>query len=127
MDFSVDTRLRNGVFLQGGVSSGKDMNDYCDIIDEVPEALTPAVPQATIRRLWHRRLRHTGRVLPPGDAVPDAVEGTGVVHAAWYGIRMSGTFQSLYGPPIAATNIYNNANRTATTTLARPFTPASRR
>ena len=29
-----------------------------------------------------RRLRHTGRVLPPGDAVPDPVEGAGVLHAA---------------------------------------------
>ena len=81
-DLSVDARLRNGLFLQGGVSSGKDMYDYCDIVDDVPEALThwrgagdhtsPLAPAA----------RHTCGVLPPGDAVPDAVEGAGVVHAA---------------------------------------------
>jgi hypothetical protein len=35
---------------------------------------------------------------------------------------VSGTFQSLPGPQIVANVIYNNANRTATTSLARPFT-----
>jgi hypothetical protein len=36
----------------------------------------------------------------------------------------SGTLQSLPGPQIVATNVYNNANRAALTTLARPFTNA---
>ena len=35
----------------------------------------------------------------------------------WYGIRVSGTLQSLPGPQIVATNVYNNANRAALTTL----------
>ena len=37
-----------------------------------------------------------------------------------YGIRLSGTFQSIPGPQIAANTIYNNGNRDLT--LARPFT-----
>ena len=40
VDFSVDARLRNGLFLQGGLSTGKQMTDNCDIIDDVPEAQT---------------------------------------------------------------------------------------
>ena len=39
-----------------------------------------------------------------------------------YGIRVAGTFQSLSGPQVTSTNIYNNTNRTTTTDLARPFT-----
>ena len=39
-DFTVDARLKNGLFLQGGLSIGKTMTDNCDIVDDVPEALT---------------------------------------------------------------------------------------
>ena len=39
-----------------------------------------------------------------------------------YGVRVSGTLQSLIGPQIVGTNIYNEANRLASTNLARPFT-----
>ena len=78
----VDARLRNGLLLQGGVSTGKDMYDYCDIIDDVPEALTPSAAGD-----HHGASGAAGSVTPagfcqPGDAVPDAVEGAGVVHAA---------------------------------------------
>ena len=39
------------------------------------------------------------------------------------GVRVAGTLQSLPGPQIVGTNIYNEANRIATTyALARPFT-----
>ena len=41
-----------------------------------------------------------------------------------YGVRVSGTFQSLPGPQISANNIFNNNNRLAMTTLGRPFTLA---
>ena len=37
-------------------------------------------------------------------------------------MRISGTLQSLIGPQIVGTNIYNEANRLALTNLARPFT-----
>ena len=121
-DISVDARLRNGLFLQGGVSSGKDLFDYCDIVDDVPEALTPQA-QATITS----PLAVAGSVTPAGSckqATPFLTQWKGLASYTlpWWGIRLSGTFQSLYGPQLAATNIYNNTNRTTTTTLARPFT-----
>jgi hypothetical protein len=40
----------------------------------------------------------------------------------WFGIRASGTLQSLPGPQIVGTNIFNEGNRATTTTLGRPFT-----
>jgi hypothetical protein len=121
-DINVDARLRNGLFLQGGVSSGKDTFDYCDIIDDVPEALTPQA-QATITS----PLAVVGSVTPAGycrQETPFLTQWKGLASYTlpWYGIRVSGTFQSLYGPQLAGTNIYNNTNRLTQTTLNRPFT-----
>jgi hypothetical protein len=129
VDVSVDARLRNGLFLQGGVSSGKTMFDYCEIIDDVPEALNwPIALQATV----------TGAVAPLGTITPASFchqetpflaqwKGLASYTLPWYGIRVAGTFQSLPGPQIVGNNIYNetatNANgyRVTTTTLGRPF------
>jgi hypothetical protein len=120
-DISVDARLRNGLFLQGGVSSGKDLYDFCDVVDDVPEALTQlAAAQATTAPLY------VGASTPAGSCrqeTPFLTQWKGLAsYTLPYGIRVSGTFQSLYGPPLVATNIYNNGNRTTTTTLPRPFT-----
>ncbi len=121
-DVSLDARLRNGLFLQGGVSSGKDLYDFCDVVDDVPEALSQvAAAQATTAPLY------VGASVPAGycrQETPFLTQWKGLASYTlpWYGIRVSGTFQSLYGPPIVATNIYNNTNRLTQTTLPRPFT-----
>jgi hypothetical protein len=39
-----------------------------------------------------------------------------------WGIRASGTLQSLPGPQVMSNVIYNNMNRVSSTSLARPFT-----
>jgi hypothetical protein len=107
-DVTIDARLRNGLFLQGGVSTGTTMTDNCDVVDDAPEILggqsagfchfeSPLLPQYKALAAY---------TLP------------------WYDIRVSGTLQSLPGPQLSATNVYNNTNRTALTTLSRPFTLA---
>ena len=126
VDMSVDARLRSGLFLQGGFSTGKTMTDNCDIIDDLPEALTvnaaagiqPQVTGAAAGQLTPASFCH--------QETPFLTQYKGLVsyNLPWYGIRVSGTLQSLPGPQIVATNVYNNANRAALTTLARPFTNA---
>jgi hypothetical protein len=109
VDLTVDARLRNGLFLQGGVATGKTMTDNCDIIDDVPELLVVAgvrIPAAYCRV--------ETPYLPQYKAIAS--------YTLPYGIRVSGTFQSIPGPQIGANNIYNNTNRVALTTLDRPFT-----
>jgi hypothetical protein len=126
VDLTVDARLRNGLFVQGGVSTGRTMFDNCQIVDDVPESLLLPVavqagvqsPVATLNSLSSASFCHQETpYLPQYKALASYT-------LPWYGIRVSGTLQSLPGPQISATNIYNNANRLTSTTLGRPFTLA---
>jgi hypothetical protein len=136
VDFTVDARLRGGLFVQGGVSTGKTMTDVCEIVDDVPESLqapfaVPAgiQPQVTAagggawtpKQYCHQETPY----LPQYKAIASYT-------LPWYGVRVSGTFQSVPGPQIAANTVYANAanglttfSRTTATTLNRPFTFAN--
>ena len=37
VDVTVNSRLKNGVTLQAGVSTGKTMEDNCEIVEKLPE------------------------------------------------------------------------------------------
>ena len=123
-DVNVDARLRNGLFLQGGVGTGKTMTDNCDVVDDVPEALSiAAVPTGVQPTLG-----------PAGVSTPAAfchqespflTNFKGLAsYTLPYGFRISGTWQSLTGPLIAANQIYANAGAAPPpgTTLNRPLT-----
>ena len=43
MDVTVNSRLRNGLTLQIGSSTGRAVTDNCDIAAQVPEILNPAL------------------------------------------------------------------------------------
>jgi hypothetical protein len=105
VDLTLDARLRNGLLLQGGLSTGKTMTDNCEIVDDAPEILA-GQPSAFCHQ-------ETG-YLPQYKALAS--------YTLPYGVRISGTFQSIPGPQVLANSIYNNGNRLATTTLGRPFT-----
>ena len=122
VDVTVDARLRNGLFLQGGLSTGKTMFDNCEIVDDVPELLNVAVPAGTTAPI-----AAAGSWSPAGFCHQETpflsqYKALASYTLPWYGVRVSGTFQSLPGPQVVATNIFNNTNRTTSTTLNRPFT-----
>ena len=48
VDFSVNARLRNGVFLFGGISTGRTIVDNCAVVAQVPEALTVTINNSAI-------------------------------------------------------------------------------
>jgi hypothetical protein len=116
VDVSLDARLRNGLFMQGGVSTGKTSFDNCEIAAQVPEVLNGLTGVSATAGLQPITFCHqeTG-FIPQYKALASYT-------LPWYGIRVAGTLQSLPGPALLAQNIYNNANRAASTTLARPFT-----
>jgi hypothetical protein len=47
IDVNVNARLRNGLYLQGGTSSGYGVRDNCQVTDKVPEFLYAAFPFVT--------------------------------------------------------------------------------
>jgi hypothetical protein len=123
-DLGVDARPRNGLLLQGGLGAGKGMTDNCAIVAAVPESMTanfPAGIQVPVANPG-------ANVLTPASFCHQETPWqTGYKALAsyltpWWDIRLAGTFQSLIGPQVYGTNIYNNTNRTTTTDLARPFT-----
>jgi hypothetical protein len=125
-DVNADARLANGLLLQGGVSTGKSMSDNCAIVDAVPESMSlagalPAGIQqpvtAGLGALVPKSFCHQETPFQP------LYKALASYTLPWFGIRLSGTLQSLPGPQIVGTNIYNEATR-STTTLARPFTNA---
>jgi hypothetical protein len=125
VDISVDARLRNGLLLQGGVSTGKQMTDNCQIVDDVPEALV--IPPGAAPPGIPTQVALAAGVLPKSYCHQETpylpqYKAAASYSLPWYGIRVSGTFQSVLGPQIVGTTIYNNGNRVATTTLPRPFT-----
>ena len=126
VDVSVDARLKNGLFMQAGMSTGKTKTDNCDVVDDVPEALTISGAAGIQSQVTGAG---PGQVTPASfchQVTPFLTQYKGLVsyNLPWYGIRVSGTLQSLPGPQIVATNVYNNTNRGPLTTLPRPFTNA---
>jgi hypothetical protein len=108
-DFTLDARLRNGLTLQGGVSSGNSMSDNCEIVKQVPESLQAAVPVGVMNSVA------TGTV--GGGAwtpLQYCHQETGYLpsykgsasYVLPYGVRISGVMQSSPGPMIGANNTY---------------------
>ena len=124
VDVSVNARLSQGVFLQGGTSTGRTSRDVCDILDDVPEAaFTFTTTQATS--------------LAPTTGLPAAGAGSGSPYCKqttnWQtqikglasytvpkvDVQVSGTYQYLPGPEIQAN--YNATNAVTQGSLGRPL------
>jgi hypothetical protein len=127
IDLGVNARLGPGLTVQGGMGLGKTMTDNCQIVDAVPESLTvpaagfPAGIQSPISTapggvLTSKAFCHQETPFQAG------YKGLVSYLLPWYGIRVAGTLQSLIGPQIVGTNIYNETNRLSATTLGRAFT-----
>ena len=121
-DVSIDTRLGNGLLLQGGASWGQLLSDNCDIVDDVPEALSASPVPTGLQQGWFVLVPTTG-VLSPGQFCHQETPYQGQYKAvASYTfpleIRVSGAFSSVPGPQIAANQIYAGT----VPSLGRPFT-----
>ena len=111
-DVTANGRFSN-LFLQGGISSGRRLTDVCAVRAQVPESTFLAITgQATT-------------VVFPFCRVSEPMQHNIKAYASyglpWYGIRVSGTFQSVIGPII---NAYNTYAGTAPG-LGRPFSSGS--
>jgi hypothetical protein len=80
VDVNVNLRARNGVFVQGGTSTGRTSTDNCEVGD---------CPSSTSEHLT-----------AAGHELADAVQAARVVSDLHIGVQVSGTVQSLPGPVI---------------------------
>jgi len=119
VDISIDTRLRNGMILQGGLSTGKTMNDLCEIVDDVPEILSGGGAATGVLGVG---IATTGGVWQPAGFCHQETPFLTIYKAVAaytfpYGIRVSGTFGSTPGPVVQANQIYTGV----LPSLGRPF------
>jgi hypothetical protein len=88
----------SSLILQGGVSSGRRLTDVCGVRAQVPESAFLAITgQATSVIFPFCRV---------SEPMQTNVKGFVSYQTPWYGIRVSGTFQSVPGPIINAYNTY---------------------
>ena len=109
----------NRLFLQGGVSAGRRLTDNCEIRSKIPEAsftILVGVPTPL-----------TNPYCRTAEPLLTQVKGSASYELPWYGIRISGTLQSVTGPPVAANNTYACAATTGCVWpgLGRPFSSGS--
>ncbi len=93
VDFSVNARLHNGMLLQGGASTGRTVTDNCEIIAQLPE-VSPSTPSAYCH------------VASP---FLTQVKLLGAYTIPRFDVLVSGTYQSIPGPELAANRTYSNA------------------
>jgi hypothetical protein len=92
VDLTVNARIRAGMTLQGGISTGRRLTDNCDIVDDVPESALLTGPYC----------RQEENFLTDGKlvwtyAIPKV------------GVSVSGLFISRPGPVVSANRVVPNA------------------
>jgi hypothetical protein len=104
VDLTFNARLKPDMYLQGGLSTGRTLTDNCEILAQVPESNPLGLPYCRQLTNFLTQVKLIGSY-----AVPKV------------GVQLSGAFQSIPGPAIAA----NRVTLPAQTTLNRAFTNAA--
>jgi hypothetical protein len=110
-DITATGRFQN-LIIQGGVSSGRRLTDNCAVVGKVPEAEFQAAAGFL-----------NGIIYPfcnVSEPMLTQVKGSASYLLPWWDIRVSGTLQSVTGPPIRANDTYAVAPD-----LGRPLTNGS--
>jgi hypothetical protein len=125
VDVTVNARLQNGLTFQGGISTGKTMEDNCEIVASLPEMnLVPAFGPLSIPAAW-RPAQYCRRESP----FLTQAKMYGVYIVPKVDVQISGTFRSIPGqttqtPPNNDVNAYfaaTNAFLATNSTLGRPL------
>jgi len=123
-DVTIDARLQNGLSLQLGTSTGKTMENDCDVVSKVPEMLNVSgatgfssviVPGGTPTG-W-RPTQFCSRETP----WLTQFKTFGVYTIPKAEVQVSGTFRSIPGDALRAVFNASNAYLAANSTLGRPL------
>src|SRR5262245_15699252 len=117
VDVMVNARLPRGAIIQGGLNTGRERTDMCDVVGKVD------APAATIPFF---NANNSGALVSSLSGLPSPslnfchiapplltdVRLSGSYPLPWWGIQMSAAVQSIPGPPIAATAVVPNSQIT---------------
>jgi hypothetical protein len=122
VDVSVNTRLDNGIFAQFGTSTGRTSRDFCDVLDEVPEAAFAATT-ATNWALTNLPAPPSNQGLLPyckyNSNWQTQVKALASYMVPKIDVQVSGTYQYLPGAEVAAN--WNATNAATQPSLGRPL------
>jgi hypothetical protein len=105
LDVNLAARIRSGIFVQGGTSTGRTHTDSCAIRQQLPETAM-LNPFCNVTTPWTTQLKLVGAyTVPKVDA------------------QFSATFQNLPGPALSATYVASNA--LIAPSLGRPLSGAA--
>jgi len=118
-DINLNARLRNGLTLQAGVSTGKTVEDNCEIVAKLPEMLLLTAGNASntpngVANQW-RPAQFCHREEP----MLTQFKGYGIYTVPKVDVQLSGTFRSTPGTSLSAAFTANNAFLAANSTLGR--------
>jgi hypothetical protein len=126
VDVTVNSRMKNGITVQAGVSTGKTMEDNCDIVAKLPEMNNFTAAVGTLPASW-RAAEWCHRESP----FLTQFKAYGVYVVPKIDVQVSGSFRSLpgqIGPPALPPNndvqvafTATNAFLAANSTLGRPL------
>jgi len=143
IDFTVNMRLPKGATLQGGLNTGHEVTDNCDVVGKIDmAAATLPITSTSFAYYFGGGLPSLTGVASPSTLYchidppfQTDVKLSGFYPMPW-GVELAATFQSIPGPPIVAPAVYPNAlikpslgrdlgagpNGTATVQLVAPGT-----
>jgi hypothetical protein len=104
VDLTMNARLRSDLYVQGGMSTGRTLTDNCEILQKIPESSPLGLPYCRQLTNFLTQFKFLGSY-----AVPKV------------GVQLSGAFQSIPGPNLAANRVVTPAQ----TSLNRTFTNAA--
>ena len=114
MDIAINARPRDGVLLQGGVSTGRTSTDNCEVVAKVPEALTNALALgAANTALMPETMCHQD-----GNFITQ-VKLMGTYRIPKIDVQFASLFQSVPGPLVLSN--YTATNAVVLPSLGRPL------
>ena len=115
-DVTASANLRDGLTLNGGVSTGKTVEDDCEIVAGLPEALNIGGAGTGVPVAWH-----SADLCQRATPFLTNVKGYGVYLVPRLNVQVAATFRSVPGNATQAIFNANNAYLAANSTLGRPL------
>jgi hypothetical protein len=116
INVTINSRLTNGLMVQGGLGTGRVVTNDCDIVDDLPETLHQFIGNNT--RTFVFAARPLERC-EQNNGWRTQVQGLAAYTIPVIDVSVSATFQNLPGA-----NVSGNYNLPTTGTLGRPFAGA---